>query len=69
MYYVIDIDSPREAIRVCRNSRVADVVVASMNAYEGRRKYAVSEGPIDRVINRVVSDFGVPAEQVLGRLS
>lgn len=69
MYYVVEIDKPRDALRVCKNGRVAGVVVATMNAYEGRERYAVTEGPIDRVINRVVSDFGEPAEQVFGRLS
>lgn len=69
MYYIVDKDSPHDALRVCRNSRVANAIVASMNAYERRQQYVVTEGPVDRVINRVVSDFGTPAEQVLDRLS
>ena len=63
LFYIVHKDSPRNAIRVCRNSRSAETVVRCIGP-----DYLVVDD-VDRVINRVVSDFGAPAEQVFGRLS
>ena len=60
-FYVVHKDRPRDALRVCRNSRSANYIATFSD------DYIVTEGPIDRIINMNV-DL-TPAEQVFGRLS
>ena len=61
-HYIVHKDRPRDAIRVCKNSRAADLVVSIIGS-----DYSVTTGPIDRIINRMVNL--TPDEQVFGRLS
>jgi hypothetical protein len=60
-FYIVHRDRPRDALRVCRNSRSANFIASLCE------DYLVTEGPIDRIINMTV-DL-TPAEQVFGRLS
>ena len=61
-YFIVHKQRPRDALRVCRNSRSAEYVVEVLG-----EDYMVVDD-VDRVINRVVSDL-MPAVQVYGRLS
>lgn len=64
-YYIVHKDTPQNALRVCKNLRYAEMIIQSINNPE----YIISTGPIDRIINRVVSDLGEPGDQVIGSLS
>ena len=63
-YYIVHQDRPGDALRVCKNSRAAQLIVGIMGT-----EYKISTGPIDRIINREVRDLGEPGDQVIGSLS
>lgn len=63
-YYIVHEDRPRDALRVCRNSRAAQLIKDIMGP-----EYKISTGPIDKIINREVRDLGEPGDQVIGSLS
>lgn len=63
-YYIVHQDRPGDALRVCKNSRAAQLIADIMGT-----EYKISTGPIDKIINREVSDLGEPVEQVFGSLS
>lgn len=50
-YYIVHKDSPRDALRVCKNMRYAQMIIMSINNPD----YIITIGPIDKIVNRVVS--------------